>query len=463
MRITTRRYYTNIPRPKLLLPNSFLRIRRWFVKNLIVRAIVFLAVVLVGWFTIRHMVCFYMLFVQFCLPDSIRPCASSSADMPSPPRSFSFVLTDTRQCKTYGSALIFWERVPVRDPVGPLTRHSPSKPRPTMRSPLPRLLSPWRPSATSPQDGVSSRGEPPPVQPHVDTAFHSWHARDLSVRRAGASASASAGDAAVTPPSAHASSGSDAVRFWYYPRALCVLSRHGFYSQFRVLLHSLHAMFATDGDLFAFTDASWTQFLVHVCDELPLPLPGRMDVELAWTAVSGMRPRCRFHVPATIFDFSGVDAPVHEVFEWLDPSVAIQIIACLLCEGKVLLVSRHRSALTPVAESLLALLFPFEWPFVYIPMLPRPLWNFAESPVPYFIGVCTESVDPYDPDPHASSARAYDALLQLDLGDAVIVDLDTGILTPPSAPLPMLPVLCQLRGFAGVCLCVCVCRNVVCC
>jgi hypothetical protein len=288
----------------------------------------------------------------------------------------------------------------------------------------------------SPQEAIRSHVEQPVEQ---DPAFHSFNARVLSARSSSVS-TGSAGDAPAAQGSPRKPQ-TDAVRFWYYPRALCVLSRQGFFSQFRVLLHSLHAMFATDGEFFASTDASWTQFLVHVCDELPLPLPGRMDVELAWTAVSGLRPRCRFHVPATVFDFSAVDAPVHEVFEWLDPSVVVQIIACLLCEGKVLLVSRHRSALTPVAESLLALLFPFEWPFVYIPMLPRPLWNFAESPVPYFIGVCTESVDPFDSDPSATTERAHNALLQLDLGDAVVVDLDTGILTPPAAPLPLLPVL----------------------
>ena len=40
-----------------------------------------------------------------------------------------------------------------------------------------------------------------------------------------------------------------------------------------------------------------------------------------------------------------------------------------------------------VAESLCALLFPFSWPHVYVPVLPASLAHFLDAPVPYLMGM----------------------------------------------------------------------------
>jgi hypothetical protein len=41
-----------------------------------------------------------------------------------------------------------------------------------------------------------------------------------------------------------------------------------------------------------------------------------------------------------------------------------------MTRGQVVLCSKHVALLTPVAESLLALLLPFSWQGAYIPVLP---------------------------------------------------------------------------------------------
>lgn len=39
-----------------------------------------------------------------------------------------------------------------------------------------------------------------------------------------------------------------------------------------------------------------------------------------------------------------------------------------------------------VAEGITALLFPFTWPHVYVPILPASLEHFLDAPVPFVMG-----------------------------------------------------------------------------
>lgn len=40
-----------------------------------------------------------------------------------------------------------------------------------------------------------------------------------------------------------------------------------------------------------------------------------------------------------------------------------------------------------VAEGTTALLFPFSWPHVYVPILPAELHHFLDAPVPFLMGM----------------------------------------------------------------------------
>lgn len=40
-----------------------------------------------------------------------------------------------------------------------------------------------------------------------------------------------------------------------------------------------------------------------------------------------------------------------------------------------------------VAEGITALLFPFVWPHVYVPILPASLHHFLDAPVPFLMGL----------------------------------------------------------------------------
>lgn len=63
------------------------------------------------------------------------------------------------------------------------------------------------------------------------------------------------------------------------------------------------------------------------------------------------------------------------------------LVKCLLLEQKICLRSKSKFLLTCIAEALMALIFPFKWTHVLIPILPDNLRAYIETPVPFIIGM----------------------------------------------------------------------------
>jgi hypothetical protein len=80
------------------------------------------------------------------------------------------------------------------------------------------------------------------------------------------------------------------------------------------------------------------------------------------------------------------------LFGLLEPLNVILLLTALLTETSVLIVSDDIENLTHVTETLLMLLWPMEWVYVYIPIMPNleSLIVFFDSPQPYLIGASTE-------------------------------------------------------------------------
>ena len=74
----------------------------------------------------------------------------------------------------------------------------------------------------------------------------------------------------------------------------------------------------------------------------------------------------------------------------LDAGNLLMLWGLLLTEAKVVLQARQPHVLTMAAETLSALLFPFSWEHVYIPILPGRLLDILQAPVPFLIGIDDE-------------------------------------------------------------------------
>ncbi|KAK7098428.1 hypothetical protein V1264_002726 [Littorina saxatilis] len=94
---------------------------------------------------------------------------------------------------------------------------------------------------------------------------------------------------------------------------------------------------------------------------------------------------------------------------YLGTEKLIKVFASMLMERRLILCSNHLSILTQTIHALVALLYPFHWPHVYIPLLPPDMLDVCAAPMPFMVGILQS---------HLSRVT------ELELEDVIIVDLD---------------------------------------
>eukprot|EP00698_Gefionella_okellyi_P025339 TRINITY_DN9241_c0_g1_i1.p1 TRINITY_DN9241_c0_g1~~TRINITY_DN9241_c0_g1_i1.p1 ORF type:complete len:823 (-),score=141.23 TRINITY_DN9241_c0_g1_i1:1714-4182(-) len=94
--------------------------------------------------------------------------------------------------------------------------------------------------------------------------------------------------------------------------------------------------------------------------------------------------------------------PLRSLMRCLDPSNVIQLFTLLINEQSIVFVSDDIALLTACAEAALALLFPLEWPYAYIPLLPLTLLDVYDAPMPFLVGVPRLSLKDRMPPEHAA-------------------------------------------------------------
>ncbi|KAL3906114.1 MAG: hypothetical protein SGILL_009404, partial [Bacillariaceae sp.] len=200
----------------------------------------------------------------------------------------------------------------------------------------------------------------------------------------------------------------------YLPKCLVLLSHHAFFDLFRSVLLELYQISLTAAPL------PIERYIANFVNEVPLPPQGRVKVEFGFTTekkFSIERPPINA-LPLANFSY-------RPMFASLSVSNIIVILASLLEERKVVLLSHHPSIITPVAEAFLSAMFPFQWVGLYIPMVPLAMLDILDAPVPYLVGI--------DADYFQSVAvvnRPKDALL---------VDLDRDVVHMGELQIPRLP------------------------
>uniref|UniRef100_A0A6Q2YYU5 MAP kinase-activating death domain protein n=1 Tax=Esox lucius TaxID=8010 RepID=A0A6Q2YYU5_ESOLU len=120
----------------------------------------------------------------------------------------------------------------------------------------------------------------------------------------------------------------------------------------------------------------------------PVPVAGqrRVDVEVL---PSEMQPALTFALPDNS-RFSMVDFPLHLPLELLGVDACLMVLSCILLEHKVVLQSRDYNALTMSVMAFVAMIYPLEYMFPVIPLLPTCMASAEQlllAPTPYIIGV----------------------------------------------------------------------------
>ncbi|XP_074521865.1 MAP kinase-activating death domain protein isoform X18 [Halichoeres trimaculatus] len=241
--------------------------------------------------------------------------------------------------------------------------------------------------------------------------------------------------------------------------SLCILSHYPFFSTFRECLYILKRLVdccsqrltqraglprATQRDTMwrVFTGAlsveekgsqlladlreieSWIYRLLRS----PVPVAGqrRVDVEVL---PQELKRSLTFALPDNS-RFAMVDFPLHLPLELLGVDACLQVLSCVLLEHKVILQSRDYNALSMSVMAFVAMIYPLEYMFPVIPLLPTCMASAEQlllAPTPYIIGV-------------PASFFLYKSDFKMP-DDVWLVDLDSSkVIAPTNAELlPPLP------------------------
>ncbi|XP_044537021.1 MAP kinase-activating death domain protein isoform X20 [Gracilinanus agilis] len=242
--------------------------------------------------------------------------------------------------------------------------------------------------------------------------------------------------------------------------SLCVLSHYPFFTTFRECLYTLKRLVDCCSERLlgkklsiprgVQRDTMWRIFtgsllveekssaLLHDLREIeawiyrllrsPVPISGqkRVDIEVL---PQELQPALTFALPDPS-RFSLVDFPLHLPLELLGVDACLQVLSCILLEHKVVLQSRDYNALSMSVMAFVAMIYPLEYMFPVIPLLPTCMASAEQlllAPTPYIIGV-----------------PASFFLYKLDFkmpDDVWLVDLDSNrVIAPTNAEvLPILP------------------------
>eukprot|EP00924_Labyrinthula_sp_SR-Ha-C_P001865 snap_masked-scaffold_30-processed-gene-1.16-mRNA-1 protein AED:0.46 eAED:0.46 QI:0/-1/0/1/-1/1/1/0/802 len=77
----------------------------------------------------------------------------------------------------------------------------------------------------------------------------------------------------------------------------------------------------------------------------------------------------------------------HILFKKFSLHNIITLFSFLLLENKIVLVSSDMSKLAIIGDALLSLIYPFKWQHIFIPYLPKYLYDLLDAPVPFLLGV----------------------------------------------------------------------------
>lgn len=163
----------------------------------------------------------------------------------------------------------------------------------------------------------------------------------------------------------------------FLPKCLVVLSHYPFFDLWRKFLLKLYRITLVEAPL------PIERYIANFVCEIPLPPQGHIEIRCGFTnddnwIISRPAPN---QLPLANFSFK-------PLFASLSVGNIMVVTALLMQEAQVALVSQHYALLGVVAESLLSLLFPFQWLGLYAPCVPsRAMHDILEAPLPFLVGL----------------------------------------------------------------------------
>ena len=201
-----------------------------------------------------------------------------------------------------------------------------------------------------------------------------------------------------------------------WPVAHCILSAFPCHSIFDQILESTARL-----------EGAQVLDLMSQLRNHSLPAPG--DALYATVTVGdATAPRLepfRFSRPEQESSLSGF-ADFKALLTTIDPFTIASILMALLMERRVIFISRKLSTLSSCVQACVALLYPFSWQHVFIPVLPLAMIQFVCAPVPFVVGLLAS---------HLPELQAQSELME----EVLLIDVESSSPVPPSQDFKLVP------------------------
>ncbi|RZF38820.1 hypothetical protein LSTR_LSTR000523 [Laodelphax striatellus] len=198
----------------------------------------------------------------------------------------------------------------------------------------------------------------------------------------------------------------------YAPKCLVLVSRLDYIETFRNCLGIIYTVYVES------VGTALETLVGNILGCIQVPPPGGPQVRFSIGAGDrqALQPPLTPSLPVT-------NTAVCLLFQQLGIRNVLSLFCAIMTEHKILFQSQSYSRLTDGCRALTALIYPFRYSHVYIPLLPAALVEVLSTPTPFVMGV------------HSSLKTDVSELM-----DVIVADLDGGsILVPDGVSLPLLP------------------------
>ncbi|CAG9832784.1 unnamed protein product [Diabrotica balteata] len=198
----------------------------------------------------------------------------------------------------------------------------------------------------------------------------------------------------------------------YAPKCLVLVSRLDYIETFRNCLGIIYSVYIEN------MPVPLETLVGNILGCIQVPPPGGPQVRFSIGAGDrqALQPPLSQSLPVT-------HSSVSLLFQQLGISNVLKLFCAIMTEHKILFHSKSYNRLTEGCRALIALMYPFRYTHVYIPLLPAPLVEVLSTPTPFIMGV------------HSSLKSEVAEMM-----DVIVADLDGGSITiPDGVSLPLLP------------------------
>lgn len=161
------------------------------------------------------------------------------------------------------------------------------------------------------------------------------------------------------------------------PSCLIIASRYPFLQTFDTIMRELY------GTYNEFLEHPLEYYISQIVCKVPVPPRGFFRVILKLGA--NFKP-IAIEQPA-MNKLPLLDVNFGLLAKHLSVATTIKVLNAIMLEHRVLFVCNEIEKITTITQSILALMFPFEYQLNYIPVVPEYLIEVVSSPVPYVAGI----------------------------------------------------------------------------